>query len=71
MTFFWPFYGDYWIIDLDSDYRWAVVGEPDRRYLWILARDRRMEEGLFDSVVARIQAQGYDLTNLIKTKYRF
>jgi apolipoprotein D and lipocalin family protein len=37
VTFFWPFRGDYWIIDLDPDYQWAVVGEPRRRYLWILA----------------------------------
>jgi apolipoprotein D and lipocalin family protein len=66
VTFFWPFYGDYWIIDLDPDYRWAVVGEPERKYLWILGRDRRMEEGLFDSIVARIKAQDYDLTNLVK-----
>jgi apolipoprotein D and lipocalin family protein len=71
VTFFWPFYGDYWIIDLDPDYRWAVVGGPDRKYLWILGRDRRMEEGLFHSIVERIQAQGYDLTNLVKTKQGF
>lgn len=69
VTFFRPFYGDYWIIDLDPDYRWAVVGEPERKYLWILGRDRRMEEGLFDSIVARIKAQDYDLTNLVKTKH--
>lgn len=38
VTFFWPFYGDYWIIDLDPEYRWAVVSEPGRKYLWILTR---------------------------------
>ena len=69
VTFFWPFYGDYWIIDLDPSYRWAVVGAPNRKYLWILGRDRRMEEGLFHSIVERIKAQGYDLTNLVKTKH--
>ena len=36
--FFWPFKGDYWIIDLDPDYQWAVVGVPSRKYLWILSR---------------------------------
>ena len=36
--FFWPFKGNYWIIDLDEDYQWAVVGEPKRKYLWILSR---------------------------------
>ena len=69
VTFFWPFYGDYWIIDLDPEYRWAVVGEPDRKYLWILARDRSMEEGLFNSIVERIKAQGYDIRNLVRTPH--
>jgi apolipoprotein D and lipocalin family protein len=69
VTFFWPFYGDYWIIDLDPSYRWAVVGEPDRKYLWILDRDRRMEEVLFRSIIEHIKAQGYDLADLIKTKH--
>jgi apolipoprotein D and lipocalin family protein len=61
--------GNYWIIDLDPGYRWAVVGEPDRDYLWSLSRDRRMEQGLFDSIVERIKTQGYDLTSLVKTKH--
>ena len=34
VSFFWPFYGDYWVLGLDPDYRWAVVGAPDRKYLW-------------------------------------
>jgi apolipoprotein D and lipocalin family protein len=38
VTFFWPFYGNYWIIDLDPDYQWAVIGEPGRKYFWILSR---------------------------------
>ena len=69
VTFFWPFYGDYWVIDLDPDYRWAVVGEPDRKYVWILSRDRRMDEALFHGIVERIKTQGYNLTNLITTKH--
>jgi len=69
VTFFWPFYGDYWIIDLDPDYRWAVVGEPGRKYFWILARDRHIEESLFAQIVARAASQGYDLTNLLRTKH--
>ena len=37
VSFFWPFYGDYWVLGLDPDYRWAVVGEPSRRWLWVLS----------------------------------
>ena len=42
VTFFWPFFGDYWILDLDPDYRRVLVGSPNRKYLWILARDPRL-----------------------------
>jgi hypothetical protein len=42
VTFFWPFYGDYWIIGLDPEYRRAVVGEPSRKYLWILSRTPKL-----------------------------
>ncbi len=67
VTFFWPFSGNYWIIDLDPDYRWAVVGEPRRDYLWILSRDPKMDEGLYRQIVGRIQEQGYDVSRLQKT----
>jgi apolipoprotein D and lipocalin family protein len=69
VTFFWPFSGDYWIIDLDPDYRWAVIGEPDRKYFWILARDPRMDETVFNQIVARAAAQGYNLKNLLRAKH--
>jgi apolipoprotein D and lipocalin family protein len=69
VTFFWPFYGDYWIIDLDPEYRWAVVGEPDRKYLWILARESRIEDAVLDGILARVKAQGYDLANLLRTRH--
>jgi apolipoprotein D and lipocalin family protein len=68
VTFFWPFYGNYWIIDLDPNYGWVVVGEPSRKYFWILSRERRMEDALFNSIVERAKAQGYDLTELMKAK---
>ena len=67
VTFFWPFSGNYWIIDLDPEYRWAVVGEPDRKYLWILSREPRIDESLFDRLVAGAKAQGYDVGPLIRT----
>lgn len=70
VTFFWPFYGNYWIIDLDPDYRWAVVGEPDRKYLWVLSRDPRMEDALFGRIVERIKAQGYEVSDLMRTPHR-
>jgi apolipoprotein D and lipocalin family protein len=69
VTFFWPFSGNYWIIDLDPDYRWAVVGEPDRKYLWILSRTPRMDGTLYEQILERAKQQGYDLTRLLKTTH--
>jgi apolipoprotein D and lipocalin family protein len=66
---FLPFvWGDYWIIDLAPDYSYAVVGEPDRKYLWILARSREMDETLLNEILARVRNQGYDTAPLIRTQ---
>lgn len=67
VSFFWPFSGNYWIIDLDPDYRWAVVGEPERRYLWILSRKPHLEEELYQAIVARAAEKGFDIGRLIRT----
>ena len=68
VTFFWPFYGDYWIIGLDHDYRWAVVGEPSRKYLWILSRTANMTELDYKNAMEQVRAAGYDESKLIKTR---
>ncbi len=70
VTFFWPFYGDYWIIDLGKDYEYAVVGHPDYRYLWILSRSPRMEEDLYQSILRKIRSLSYDTERLVKTPQR-
>ena len=67
VTFFWPFYGHYWIIDLGENYEYAVVGHPDRKYLWILSRSPGMDEGLYNQILDRIKRQAYDVSRLIKT----
>ena len=67
---FLPFvWGDYWIIDLASDYSYAVIGEPERRYLWILARSGQMDENLLGEILAKVKHQGYDISSLIRTKH--
>lgn len=66
VTFFWPFSGDYWIIDLGEDYRYAVVGHPDRKYLWILCREKKMDDKPYQEILRRLAAQGYDPAKLIK-----
>jgi apolipoprotein D and lipocalin family protein len=70
VTFFWPFYGDYWIIDLGKDYDYAVVGTPNRKYLWILSRTPRMDDKLFSQLVESVKSKGFDVNNLIKTNHK-
>jgi len=68
VRFFWPFSGDYWIIELAEDYSYAVVGHPNRDYLWILARSSEMESALFDTLMESIGTKhGYDLSKIVKT----
>ncbi|HET6397524.1 MAG TPA: lipocalin family protein [Pseudoxanthomonas sp.] len=58
-------WADYWVIALDPGYQWAVVGDPDREYLWILSREPSMERALFDRLRAQATAMGYDLAPLV------
>ena len=67
VSFFGPFWGPYWIIDLDPDYQWAVVGGPKRKYLWILSRTPQMNQELYDEIVARLPTKGYDPAGLNRT----
>lgn len=67
VRFFWPFTGDYWIIALDPDYRWALVGEPGRDNLWVLAREPRMDEEQLASILAIAAGQGFDVGRVMRT----
>ncbi len=67
VSFFWPFYGDYWVIGLDPEYRWAVVGEPRRGFLWVLSRTPEMAAPDFEAALAAARAQGYDTARLQRT----
>ena len=67
VTFFWPFYGDYWILDLGEDYEYAVVGAPNRKYLWILSRHPRMDERLYQQLLVKMAARGFKTEQLVRT----
>lgn len=67
VSFFWPFYGDYWIIMLDEDYSYAVISEPSKKYLWILSRDKKLDENIKDNILKRLESLDYDLSKLIWT----
>jgi len=65
---FLPFvWGNYWIIALAPDYSYVAIGEPDREYLWILARTPAMDESTLQHALEQVRQKGYDLTNLLRT----
>ena len=70
VSFFWPFSGDYWIIDLGKNYEYAVIGHPDRKYLWILSRTPSMDENLYQAILIMLRGQEYDTEKLIRTTHK-
>jgi len=60
VSFFGPFYGDYWVLDRADDYQWAIVGEPSGRYLWVLSRDPRPSAADKAALRHRVEQMGYD-----------
>ncbi len=67
VSFFGPFWGDYWVIDLDPDYQWAVVGVPNRKYLWVLSRTPQMDKEIYEGITSRLRDHGYDPARLNRT----
>ena len=67
VTFFWPFSGDYWIIDLGEEYEYAVVATPNRKSLWILSRNPAMDEAKFRTILEKIKEQRFDPSRLERT----
>ncbi len=61
-------WGDYWVIQLPADYRYAVVGEPKREFLWVLARETQLSAADWSAIETRLKEQGYDPAKLIREK---
>jgi len=68
VQFFWPFKGKYWIIDLATDYSYAVVSHPTKKYLWILSRTPQMNNITYQEILNRLKEKGFDLSKLQTTK---
>ncbi|MFC2137541.1 lipocalin family protein [Bacteroidota bacterium] len=67
VQFFWPFKGNYWIIDIDENYTYAVVSGPSRKYLWILSRKPEMDKELYNSILKDLAEKNFDITKIVKT----
>ena len=70
VTFFWPFYGDYWVLELGKDYEYAAVGEPSRRYLWVLSRTPHMDETVYQGIMRRMEEKGFDISRIERVPQR-
>jgi apolipoprotein D and lipocalin family protein len=68
VSFFGPFWGDYWILDLTDDYSRAIVGEPSGRYLWVLARTPTLDDAARAAVMTRLEEFGYNTGALYFSK---
>lgn len=60
-----PFWGDYWVIGLDDNYRWAVVGTPDRRYGWVLSRTPTLDGATLATIAEIVARNGYDWAQFV------
>lgn len=65
VSFFWPFAGKYYVIALDKAYQYALVGDPSRKYLWILSRSKNMESELLNGLMQTAKTNGFDTESMI------
>lgn len=66
VSFFWIFYAPYNILELDSQYNYALIGSNSSNYLWILSRTPQMDQATYSMLLEKAKARGYDITKLIK-----
>jgi len=65
VRFFWPFSGKYWVIALDKDYNYALVGDPSRKYLWILSKSSTLDDSVYSTLVNIAKENGFDAEKLM------
>jgi apolipoprotein D and lipocalin family protein len=67
LSFISAVWGDYWIIELDESYKYAVIGDPKREYFWILARDTKMSDETYQNILRRAEEKGFNPAKVVKT----
>ena len=69
VSFFWPFAGDYYIIALDKEYTHALVGDPSRKYLWVLARTKDLDESIYSELLEKARSHGFNTAKVMRVKH--
>jgi apolipoprotein D and lipocalin family protein len=67
--FVWPFKAGYWVIELADDYSYVVVGHPDKKFLFIMAREPKMDPTLLKDIIERCRQMGYDTGSLVSQEH--
>jgi lipocalin len=65
VSFFWIFYADYFVMELEENYQWALIGSKSDKYLWILSRTPQLDENVKNDILNRAKKRGYDISQLI------
>ena len=66
MQFLWPFKSPFLIIDLDEKYNYTVIGVPNRKYVWIMARDHVLDDKVYSKIISKLEKVGYDISQIQK-----
>jgi len=68
VAFFWLFYANYFVLELDEDYQWALIGSSSDKYLWILSRTPQITPERYAELCRRLEQRGYDTAQLIRVE---
>lgn len=66
VQFIWPIRFPYYVIDLEENYQYTVVGVPNRKYVWIMSRDRQMSDETYKAILNRLEKKGYDISKIVR-----
>ncbi|XP_009799221.1 temperature-induced lipocalin-1-like [Nicotiana sylvestris] len=64
-----PVTGDYWVLHIDENYQYALIGQPSRNYLWVLCRQNSLDDEIYNQFVEKAKEEGYDVSKLHKTPH--
>lgn len=67
VSFFWPFSGDYYILRLDEQYQYALIGDPSRKYLWILSRTKDLDGAVYTRLMEHAKNSGFNTEQVTET----
>lgn len=70
VQFFWPFRANYWILAIDKDYQYALVGGPSRKYLWILTRTTKLDSKTYNELIETARSKDFKVENMIRTLHQ-